>query len=144
MSEDYLVARIGGERFAIPATRVQSVIELSEIVPAPRAPAFIAGLATLRSRSLTVIDTARSLELAQDRAPLKFALVTELEGCGYALAVEAVENVVTSGGAVEPLQVKLADGWMRVARGVIDTPIGVILLIDLERLISGPSQLKAA
>lgn len=143
MSQDLLIARVGGERFAVPAVEVQSVIEIETIVPVPRAPVFIAGLTTQRSRTLTVIDVALALDLPQGPGRRNFALVIELGGVGYALAVDAVENVVMAEGDVQPVKVKLAPGWSRSARGMVETSIGTVLLVDIVRLVGVEVQQEA-
>ena len=38
MSTPLLIVRIAGDRIAVPAERVHSVVELGRIVPVPRAP----------------------------------------------------------------------------------------------------------
>jgi chemotaxis signal transduction protein len=144
MGEAVLIARVAGERFAVPAVRVQSVVELGEVVPVPRAPDYIAGLTTLRSRSLTVIDTTRALELSSTGGSRHLALVVEADGCGFALAVDSVETVVDCEGEPEPLTMQLSPGWMRCAQGKVETPAGVVLMINLDRLIAGPEMEKAA
>lgn len=144
MNNDLLIARVAGERIAMAATEVQSVIELGEIVPVPLAPQLVAGLATQRSRTLTVIDVAKALELPVCSGKARFAVVVEIEGVGYALAVEAVENVIPAQGEVQPVKVKLAPGWARSAVGMVDTVIGTVLLVDLTRLVGGEVQQKAA
>jgi chemotaxis signal transduction protein len=144
MNNDLLIARVAGERIAMAATEVQSVIELGEIVPVPLAPQLVAGLATQRSRTLTVIDVAQALGLPVCSGNARFAVVVEIEGVGYALAVEAVENVIPAQGEVQPVKVKLAPGWARSAVGMVDTVIGTVLLVDLTRLVGGEVQQKAA
>ena len=144
MTQSVLVARVAGERIAIPAQLVQSVIQLGEVVSVPRAPGHIAGLTTLRSQSLTVIDSALALELEPQGDGHELALVTTIDGCGYAIAIDAVENVVDAMGEPEALSLKLAPGWKRCAVGKLETSVGAMLLIDLERLIAGPEQQKAA
>ena len=67
MSELLLVVVIAGERVALPAAAVESVVELDTLIPVPRAAPHVAGLSALRSRVLTVIDCMRSLELGVDR-----------------------------------------------------------------------------
>jgi chemotaxis signal transduction protein len=144
MSEALLVARVAGERFAVPAARIQSVIELDQIIPVPAAPNHVAGLTTLRSRSLTVIDSTIAIGMATEPRERRLALVTEFESCGYALAIDAVESVVEADSAIEPLTVKLAPGWMRCAKGTVATGIGAVLMIDLEQLIAGPQHEEVA
>lgn len=144
MNHDLLIARVAGERIAIAAVDVQSVIELGAVVPVPCAPHVIAGLATQRSRTLTVLDVALALGLPPRSDPLRFAVVVEIDGVGYALAVDAVENVIPAIGELQPVKIKLSPGWARSAAGMIDTSVGTVLLVDLTKLIGDQMQRKAA
>ena len=144
MTADVLIARVAGERIAMAAVDVQSVIELGEVVPVPRAPPVIAGLTTQRSRTLTVVDVARAIGLTRPSEALRFAVVVEIDGVGYALAVDAVENVIPTIGAVQPIKIKLSPGWARSASGMVDTSVGTVLLVDLTRLVGNHTQAKAA
>ena len=58
MNELLLVVTIAGERVALPAASVESVVELDTLIAVPRAAPHVAGLSALRSRVLTVIDFA--------------------------------------------------------------------------------------
>ena len=146
MNELYLIVTIAGERVAFRAADVQSVVELDTITPAPRAPAWIAGLAALRSRALTVIDCRASLELehADGEEPSRKAAVVEHEGHLYALLVDQVEDVVETQSEPDSVPAELSLGWHRVARGMVETELGVMLLVDLAELIAGPVGKKAA
>lgn len=144
MNNDLLIARVAGERIAMAAVEVQSVIELGAIVPVPRAPGIVAGLATQRSRTLTVIDVALALDLPVRPHPARFAVVVEIDGVGYALAVDAVEHVLPGEGEVQPVKMKLSPGWARSAVGMIDTAVGTVMLVDLTRLVGIEPQQKAA
>lgn len=138
MNELLVMAQIAGRRCAFEAKDVQSVIELGTIAPAPGTPDFIAGIAALRSQTLTVIDCrlALGLETNEWATDARAAAVT-VGGHTYALMVDAIEDVTTC--ASEPRQVSGGFGseWSRVARGMIETGIGPALLIDLEAMISG-------
>lgn len=144
MTDDLLIARVAGERIAMEATAVQSVIELGTVIPVPGAPSFIAGLATQRSRTLTVCDIAAAVGLNRENENLRFAVVTEFDGIGYALAVDAVECVIPALGKIGPVKAKLAAGWAHSALGMVETSIGTILQIDLQRLVDNEFQRKAA
>lgn len=144
MTGELLIASVAGERFALPAIRIQSAIELDTVVPVPCVPQFILGLTTLRSRTLTVIDTACAIGLDAPASPPRYALVVECDGCGYALAVDAIETVVSAIGEIEPLTVKLTKGWMRIALGKVQTTAGTVLVLDLDRLIAGSETRDAA
>ena len=108
MNELLLMCLIAGRRAAIPAIRVQSVIEIDDITPIPGVPSFIRGLTALRSQALTVID------------------------CPVALGFTGRQD--TSG----QVPGGFGEGWQAAARGMVETDGGPTLLIDVEALVSGP------
>jgi purine-binding chemotaxis protein CheW len=146
VSELLLVVTIAGERVALPAAAVESVVELDTLIPVPRAPSQIAGLSALRSRVMTVIDCMRSLELgASDRSDgIREAAVVELDGHHYALIVDLVEDVVEAQSEPAPVRAAMGPGWERVAQGMVETETGPLLLVDVAALIAGPADAKAA
>jgi purine-binding chemotaxis protein CheW len=139
MNELLLIVTIAGERVALPAAAVESVVELDALTPVPRAGAHVAGLSALRSRVLTVIDGMRSLELGTTECSdgIREAAVVEIDGHHSALLVDVVEDVVES--LSEPTQVRAAmgGGWERASKGMVETEQGPLLLIDVAALISG-------
>lgn len=145
MNELLLVVVIGGERVALPASAVESVVELDTLIPVPRAAAHVAGLSALRSRVLTVIDCKRSLELsAPDRSVrVREAAVIELDGHHYALTVDAVEDVILAKSDPSAVRAGMGPGWERVSTGMVETDLGPLLLLDVAALIGG-SEAKAA
>jgi purine-binding chemotaxis protein CheW len=135
-----LIVTIAGERIAIPAADVESVVELEALIPVPRAAAHVAGLAALRSRVLTVIDCLASLELSSKSSKsLKEAIIVEADGHPYALLVESVEDVVEVEIQVRPVRTSLKGGWRRVARGMIEVDGDLLLLVDTLALLGGPA-----
>jgi purine-binding chemotaxis protein CheW len=135
-----LIVTIAGERIAIPAADVESVVELEALIPVPRAAAHVAGLAALRSRVLTVIDCFASLELPNNGTQsLKEAIIVEADGHPYALLVESVEDVVEVEVDVRPVRTSLKGGWRRVARGMIEVGGDLLLLVDTLALLGGPA-----
>jgi purine-binding chemotaxis protein CheW len=146
MNELLLVVTIGGERVALPAAAVESVVELDTLIPVPRAPAHVAGLSALRSRVLTVIDCMRSLELGTSECSdgIREAAVVEFDGHHYALIVDLVEDVVESMSDATPMRAAMGPGWERVSLGMMDTEEGPLLLVDVAALIAGAPEAKAA
>ena len=145
MDELLLVARSGGERIALPASTVESVVELDTLIPVPRAARHVAGLSALRSRVLTVIDCCQSLELSTPEQESKVceAVVIELDGHHYALTVDLVEDVLAATSDPQPVRAGMGAGWERVSTGMIETEQGPMLLLDVAALIAGP-EAKAA
>ena len=140
MAELLLIVTIAGDRIAIPAADVESVVELEALIPVPRAAAHVAGLAALRSRVLTVIDCLASLELRSNGSQsLKEAIIVEADGHPYALLVESVEDVVEVDLDVLPVRTSLKGGWRRVARGMIEVGGDLLLLVDTHALLEGPA-----
>ena len=141
-----LVVTIDGERVALPAASVESVVELDTLITVPRAAPHVAGLSALRSRVLTVIDCKRSLELGQSDCSggIREAAVVELDGHHYALIVDLVEDVVEALSEPSAVRSTMGGGWERVSQGMVDTETGPLLLVDVAALIAGAAEAKAA
>jgi purine-binding chemotaxis protein CheW len=139
MNELLLIVTIGGQRVALPAAAVESVVELDTLIPVPRAAPHVAGLSALRSRVLTVIDCMRSLELGTSDTSdgIREAAVVELDGHHYALIVDIVEDVVEAIGEPSQVRAAMGHGWERVSKGMVETEVGPLLLSDVEALVSG-------
>ena len=138
MSDLLLIVTIGGERVALPAAAVESVVELDTLIPVPRAAPHVAGLSALRSRVLTVIDCLRSLELGTSGSDgIREAAVVELDGHHYALLVDLVEDVVEALSEPSAVRAAMGPGWERVSKGMVETEEGPLLLIDVGALVGG-------
>lgn len=137
MNMSVLLVQLAGQRIAMPALEVDSVIELDKITPVPGAPSHIVGISSLRSRPLTVIDCAKVIEENDIyRNGRKTAAVLNFEGHDYALLVDSVEDVVEA--FVEPLPVPGGAGeiWSKISDGLIETDIGPAMLIDIDAVIN--------
>jgi len=135
-----LIARIAGQRIALPASAVESVVEVDAITPVPLAAPHIAGLAALRSRVLTVIDSYAALELGfAPRVGLLQAVVVTTDNHLYGLLVDEVEDVAAIAGEPMPLPAGLGRGWSRMAIGLVEHEGHAILLLDPARLVVGPT-----
>jgi purine-binding chemotaxis protein CheW len=137
----FLIAHLAGRAIAIDSDHVESVVDLADVTPVPRASASVRGLTALRSRVVTVIDTPVALGLppAPDAAR---AIITQVEGHHYALLVDTLEDVAPF--PLHPLAsgVALEGAWREVARGEIERDGEPVLAVDLRALI--PSLTTAA
>ncbi len=144
MEELYLIAVIAGQRVALPAGDIESVVEIEIVTPVPRAAAHVLGLSALRSRVLTVIDSHAALGLgAIAPASAHQAVVVTVEGHLYALIVDDVEDVAAFSTPPQPLSSALSPGWQRVAMGALDHPDGALLVARTAMLITGAQALAA-
>lgn len=145
MNRLLLTVTIAGQRVALPSDQVHSVVELEALTPVPRAPSHVAGLSPLRSRVLTVIDCRSSLGLSPTLGPKERAnaIAVEHDGHVYALLVEAIDDVAHAIGEASPVRASLGQGWNRVARGMIETDRGPMLLVNVEEIIAGSDEARA-
>lgn len=137
MDELFLIARIAGRTVAINSDQVDSVVDIGEITPVPRAGAEVRGLAALRSRVVMVVDTHAALGLADSAVAPSRAVITMVDGHHYAILVDALEDVAPfvrtplSGG------VAVDGGWARVGCGIVNRDGDPVLAVDLRSLIPG-------
>lgn len=134
MTDLYLIAHIAGRAVAIVSDHVDSVVDIGEITPVPRAAPQVRGLAALRSRVVTVIDTRVALGLDRDQNAAR-AVIIRCEGQSYAFLVDALDDV--SAFALQPLAngLALAPQWAGIALGLVEHGGEPLLAVDLSRLV---------
>ena len=135
MSELFLVAHIAGRGVAIAAAQVDSVVDIGEIVAVPRAEAFVRGLAALRSRVVTVIDTGTALGLAPTPDGVRRAVITMVEGHHYAILVDSVEDVAPFARLPLSSGLALHSGWATAGTGIVERDGEPLLILDLAAVI---------
>lgn len=137
MSELFLLARIAGRDVALRSEEVESVVDIVDVVPIPRAAEHVRGLAALRSRVVTVIDPALALGLGRPSASARRAVITRVDGHHYAVLVESLEDVAPCD--LQPLSTGLAldAGWATTAIGMVDRSGTPVLALDISRLLAG-------
>ncbi|WP_333999691.1 chemotaxis protein CheW [Sphingomonas aurantiaca] len=136
VSELFLVAHVAGRGVAIAASQVESVVDIGEIVAVPRAEAFVRGLAALRSRVVTVIDTGTALGLAPTPDDVRRAVITIFEGHHYAILVDSVEDVAPSERLPLSSGMALHRGWASAGIGIVERDGEPLLILDLAAIIS--------
>ena len=135
MTDLFLVAHIAGRGVAIDAVQVDSVVDIGDIVAVPRADAFVRGLAALRSRVVTVIDTGTALGLAPTPDTARRSVITMVEGPHYAILVDSVEDVAPFERSSLSSGLALQHGWATAGTGIVDRHGEPLLIIDLAALV---------
>jgi purine-binding chemotaxis protein CheW len=116
----YLFVRIAGTAVAIPASEVDAVVRLQNFSPVPGVAGHVAGLATLRSRVLTIIDAAELIACkAMSPSLCHFAVVCEVSGHSYGILVDEVIDICQVDGAPLPVRGRIDASWQRFAQGII-------------------------
>ena len=131
----YMLGRIGETNVAIAAEAVEAVVRIGSVVPAPGAPACVRGLVAIRSRILTLIDSALAADEPSDGTAAFMAIVS-VDGHGYALTFDAVEDVADL-PAPGPIRGAIGAGWARLAPRMVDHAGQVMLVIDPAAIIAG-------
>lgn len=84
MNRLYLFATLAGTRIAVETGEVEAVVKLTEISPVPGMGAHVAGLSALRSRVLTIIDTAALIQgEASPTREAGLAIIANIAGHSY-------------------------------------------------------------
>jgi purine-binding chemotaxis protein CheW len=138
MSNLYLIAHVAGRTVAIDSDQVESVVDIGEVTAVPRASRHVRGLAALRSRVVTVVDTQSALGQEGHSAATR-AVITQVEGHHYALLVDQLDDVAPF--ELRPLGagVTLDAAWRAAGRGIVERDGEPILAIDLAALVPGQS-----
>ena len=69
---------LGGERYAVPLLAVSKIERVPTVVPVPRTPAFVRGIASLRGETVCVVDLASILGTVSSAAkPLGLLVLAE-------------------------------------------------------------------
>ncbi|MEN2712398.1 chemotaxis protein CheW [Sphingomonas sp. NPDC092331] len=141
MSHLYLIAQIAGRAVAIDSEQVESVVDIGEVTAVPRASAHVRGLAALRSRVVTVVDTQSALGMAGG-SPARRAVITHVEGHHYAMLVDALDDVAPFELLPLAQGVTLDPAWRGAGRGIVERDGEPILAIDLASLVPGHAGLN--
>lgn len=141
----YLIAELDGQRIALDAAHIDSVVHVAHVTPIPLAPPHLLGLAALRSRVITVIDCRAALGLPPGPAgSARTAAVLDVEGHRYGLVVDRVEDVREIDAPPSPVRARLEAGWSDAAQGMLDDGASSLLLLDPAIVVAGRPRLRAA
>lgn len=145
MSMTILLASIAGQRVAIDAHQVRSVIRIDALARVPMAQPWVRGLAALRSRVLTVIDSACLVtgEMTPDQ-PFLTCVVLHWSGSDHAMMVDSVSDVCTIDAQPVPLSATMSPAWKTLASAMISIDGTPVLLIDPHQLLDGLIAIEAA
>jgi purine-binding chemotaxis protein CheW len=144
MTALYLIAHIDGCRVAIESDRVESIVHVPDIIPVPRSDPSVAGLFALRSRVLTLIDS--QFVVTGHRRQLEkgcLAVVAEVGGHHFGLAVDRVEDVVSIAEADIQAAIAPAAQWKQIISETASVNGDLVMILDPARLVAGQQVLAA-
>ncbi len=144
MSALYLIANISGSAVAIDSSRVESVVRIGEVLKVPNCSKLVAGLFALRSRVLTLLDS-QFLITGEPKTPElgSLAVVVDIDGHTYGLLVDSIDEAVMIEDVNYLSNISLDNNWQNIASGVVSHEDRMLMMVDLERLISVPELMAA-
>jgi len=135
---EFVIFRLGNERYGIATGSAREVLRLPRLVPVPRLPAQIRGIINLRGLILAVTDLRPLLGLQSGELPARPQLiVAEAAGLTTALLTEGVEGIRSIAvDTIEPITEGLAGFPREAALGHVATDQGLLILLDLEHILA--------
>ena len=141
-TREYVTFRICDQLFGLSVNEIHDVFRPAKMTAVPLSASEIAGVLNLRGRIVTAIDARRRLGM-QARAggyAGAMAIGLEREGESYCLIVDAVGEVLRLDGDIrEEPPGNLDDRWREVARGVYRLPKGLLVALEVARMLDAPS-----
>jgi len=137
-----LVARVGSELYAMPATRCKSIVKFGRVTRVPRMPDFMLGVINLRGQIVSVVDMGKFLGLgvAED-GPRTRLVVVESQGARSAFKVDEVLGIdwVDRSRVREPQAVKSSINTEYIQGHIAPDQEGDwAVYLDLDKILQGP------
>jgi len=143
---EYVTVLVANQMFGLPIDRVHDVFIASALSAVPLAPREIVGLLNLRGRVVTALCLRRRLGLPDqvDRRQ-DMAVGLEHRGESYGLMVDSVGEVVKlSEEAREANPVHMDPRWLRLSQGVHRLDDKLLIILDVDAVLSFEAESRAA
>ena len=136
--EQLVVFELASERYGVQIDQVQEIIRLPAITRLPKAPEFVDGVINLRGRVIPVVDLRTRFGLGRgERTKESRIVVVDVGGQTIGMVVDGVSEVLRiPGDAVEPPSPVATTVESAYIRGVAKLEGGLIILLDLSRVLS--------
>ena len=143
---EYVTVMVGDQMFGLPIDRVHDVFIASALTDVPLAPREIVGLLNLRGRVVTAMCLRRRLGLPdRDEEGRNMAVGLEHQSESYGLLVDQVGEVMKlSADTHEPSPVHMDPRWVKLSRGVHRLDDKLLIILDVDAVLSLEVQSQAA
>ncbi|NQW17514.1 MAG: chemotaxis protein CheW [Chloroflexi bacterium] len=140
--QQLVVFDLSGEAYGISIESVREIIRLQEITQVPRTPEFVEGVINLRGKVIPVVDLRKRFGLQErDRDSDNRIVNVDIGGHEIGMVVDAVTEVLRiSSGSVEPPSNVITTADSGYLRGIAKLDNRLIILLDLEQVLSTDEQ----
>jgi purine-binding chemotaxis protein CheW len=145
-TNDFVTMTIADQLFGIPVLSVHDVLGPQKITHVPLSPPEVAGVLNLRGRIVTAINVRRRLGLPDvEGGQSGMSVAVEYDGESYSLLIDQVGEVLSmSPDAFEQNPVTLDPRWREVAAGIYRMDDGLMVVLDVAKLLNLKTVLAAA
>lgn len=142
--DQYLSFNLDDERYAVPVGSVEVVLEMASITRVPMCPPYLRGVINHRGSVVPVVDLkavfGRGQTVLSEGASI---IVTQIEYEGESLTAGVLADAVQEVLELDPRNIESAPSFgSRIdgsfVRGIGKHGEGFVILLDLERALSGP------
>ncbi|MBO8181007.1 MAG: chemotaxis protein CheW [Archaeoglobus sp.] len=135
-----VIFNLGNERYGVETSQVKEIIRVEEITAIPNAPEFIEGVINLRGQITTIINLRK--RFGMEPKPIDNdtrIIVFEHNGSTIGMMVDTVTEVkyLAKENIDELPEIITSRTESKFLRGVGKLPDGLLILIDLGKVLSG-------
>jgi purine-binding chemotaxis protein CheW len=143
MAGKYLTFIVGSEIYGIEILKVQEIIGMMNVTKFPKAPYYVRGVINLRGNVIPVIELRKKFDMDVIEDTEKTCIIViQLEKLREGIIVDEVREVIdiSEQNIETPPQFGIDDD-MNFVKGVGKIDEKVIILLDIDRLISGDTEI---
>jgi purine-binding chemotaxis protein CheW len=135
-SDDSILVRVGGSRYAIGLAHVAEVGKVPLLTRVPGVPSWLAGVANWRGRILPVLDLRSLLgaEVVELGSPARLVVLLT-DGASVGVLTDAVEGTASVGMAVAPVPAVLPGAGPELVRGQVPRDDGPVAVLDVDAVL---------
>ncbi|MAG36194.1 MAG: chemotaxis protein CheW [Dehalococcoidia bacterium] len=144
--EQLVVFTLNNEAYGVDVATVREIIRMQDITEVPRTPSFVEGVINLRGKIIPVVDLRKRFGFAtvqhdQDSR----IMVVDTGGQDVGMIVDSVTEVLRiTDDAVEPPSSVVTEANADYLRGIIKLTDRLIILLDLDRVLSAEEKTTLA
>ena len=144
--KEYVTVRLADQQFGIPILAVHDILNEQRMTKVALAIGEVSGVMNIRGRIVTAIDLRRILGLPdRPQGITSMNVVVHYRGEPYALVVDAVGEVKgLAASAYERNPSNMDRAWAALSQGVYRVDGGLVVILDVERIIGALMVEKAA
>lgn len=140
----YLRINIAGRDVVLPASKVDSVVNIGDIVPVPYVEPHVCGLFAMRSKVVTLIDSQWFITgIKTDVKEAGIGVVVSIDGHVHALLVDKVCDIFEAAHAPKKLPSSAGNGWDMLGNTILEVDGATLLIIEPEHMVGVRNSLAA-